>query len=188
MSRESTSTSIPVPPDVQSLARSVKRFLNSNGIEATETQIYLGLCILCSVVFFMAIKLIASLISYALYALVILFCALALTIPPKDSFDAKKELKRVIRGENLPPGENHVNLENKKGIKGFFERAFIRAEASVTGEILSLAGHEVTIDTYAVVHISRVNYSVTNSTCVWVGCFNKWYFIGNFGNEDKKRN
>ena len=51
---------------------------------------------------------------------------------------AKKELKRVLRGEHLP--ENHVDKP-----KGFFDQALSRINATVTTELATGLGYEVSM-------------------------------------------
>ncbi len=160
------------------LFQSINRFLVSNGIPSIDNDIYF---VVLLVILLALVKLFMTMLRYIILALIVLMFALAITLPPTESFDAKRELKRVIRDERT--------VDNVTEKPGFFERAFRRAEASVTGEILSIAGYKVSIDTYYnLINLSKVTYSATNSTCIWVGCFNKWYFIGNFHDESKKSN
>ncbi|EED96130.1 predicted protein, partial [Thalassiosira pseudonana CCMP1335] len=60
------------------------------------------------------------------------------TCPRDDTFDGKRELKRVLRGENLP--ENHPNKP-----KGFLEKALAKVSASIEAEAAAFAGCKVDI-------------------------------------------
>jgi hypothetical protein len=63
------------------------------------------------------------------------------TLPPVDTFDVKKELKRVLRKEQLP--EQHPEKP-----KGWLNKIVTKAAASVTGELLSSAGYTCRHVTY----------------------------------------
>jgi hypothetical protein len=106
-------------------------------------------------------------------ALLVPLCgALRLTLPPVSSFDAKKELKRVLRKDQLP-------AEHPDKPKGWFEKMATKAAASVAGELLASAGYEVRSATYlGLAHVVEVDLDATGTRCRWVGAFNKFYFIG----------
>mmetsp|Transcript_26629 Transcript_26629/g.57259 ORF Transcript_26629/g.57259 Transcript_26629/m.57259 type:complete len:287 (-) Transcript_26629:550-1410(-) len=90
--------------------------------------------------------------------------------PSNDTFDAKKELKRVMRGAHLPE-------ENQP--KGFFEQGFNRLAASVTTELATSLGYEISItDFVGAAKMASVKVPVANAEYYWVGIFGKWRFIG----------
>ena len=108
----------------------------------------------------------------ALALFVPLGIAMRVTLPPLESFDAKKELKRVLRKDQLP--DQHPDKP-----KGFFEKLATKAVASVTGELLTSAGYTLRTKTYfGVVHVCEVDLDATNTKCRWLGAFNKFYFVG----------
>ena len=109
----------------------------------------------------------------ALYLVFVLLlvCYMIQTCPSMNSFDAKKELKRVLRGENLP--ENHPDKP-----KGFLEGLAARVAASVTAELATLPGYEVTMTPFGGVFIlSDVRVPTAKIQCFWVGAFGKWYYV-----------
>ena len=63
---------------------------------------------------------------------------LFITCPTNDSFDGKKELKRVLRGEKLP--EDHPQKP-----KGFLEKAMAKVSASLEAEAAAFAGCKIEI-------------------------------------------
>lgn len=63
---------------------------------------------------------------------------LYITCPTNDSFDGKKELKRVLRGEKLP--EDHPQKP-----KGFLEKAMAKVSASLAAEAAAFAGCKIEI-------------------------------------------
>jgi hypothetical protein len=91
--------------------------------------------------------------------------------PKEADFDAKKELKRVLRGKHLP--ESHPDKP-----KGFFERTAARIAASVATEISTLPGYEVemlNLGGAAVVVTMRIPTS--NLICYWIGALGKWNYV-----------
>jgi hypothetical protein len=59
------------------------------------------------------------------------------TCPSNESFDAKKELKRVMRGYHLPD-----NDPSKP--KGFIGETLARVQAAATAEVAMAPGYEIT--------------------------------------------
>ena len=93
------------------------------------------------------------------------------TCPTVESFDAKKELKRVLRGHHLP--ENHPEKP-----KGYFEQMAYRFAASVATELATLPGYEVTISPLFGAAIWINLYVPTaNTQHFWIGAFGKWFYI-----------
>ena len=60
------------------------------------------------------------------------------TCPRESSFDAKKELKRILRGHHLP--ENHPDKP-----KNFFDKTFSRISAAVATELATGLGYELSM-------------------------------------------
>ena len=93
------------------------------------------------------------------------------TIPSIESFDAKKELKRVMRGDYLPDGD--VNKP-----KGWLDETLAKAKASVTTELATGLGYDVTImSIISAVQLATVKVPSINRSFYWVGAFGKWNYI-----------
>jgi hypothetical protein len=93
------------------------------------------------------------------------------TIPSVESFDAKKELKRVMRGDYLPDGD--VNKP-----KGWIDETLARAKASVATELATGLGYDVTImSIISAIQLATVKVPSVNRSFYWVGAFGKWNYI-----------
>jgi hypothetical protein len=104
-------------------------------------------------------------------ALVLLYVYGLQTCPSMSSFDAKQQLKRVLRGENLP--EDHPDKP-----KGFLEQMATRLAASVTAELATFPGYEVTLTPFAGAAIlAEVRVPTAKMHCYWVGAFGKWHYV-----------
>ena len=91
--------------------------------------------------------------------------------PLESSFEPKKELKRVLRGTYLP--ETHPDKP-----KGFLEGMAARVAASVTTELATLPGYQVTmINLAGAAIVSSVKVPTAKMECYWLGAFGKWYYI-----------
>ena len=97
------------------------------------------------------------------------------TLPPNSSFDAKKEVKRVLRGHHLP--DDHPNKPRRGN---FLEEWGAKITASVATEVGAAAGgYEVEMTPYlgGVATHAVVTLPMLNLTCEWVGCNNAWYHL-----------
>jgi len=123
-----------------------------------------------------------SMLAYSLLRLVTSFiyfvvipgfiCYLLQTCPVVDSFEPKVEMKRVLRGDNLP--ENHPN----KPSSSFLSQTFARVKASVSTEIATSLGYEVSLQTfYGLFIIANVRVQSMNSDLYWIGALDKWTFV-----------
>ena len=94
------------------------------------------------------------------------------TCPKEESFDVKKELKRVLRGYHLP--DTHPDKP-----KGYFESITARVTASVTAEIATLPGgvQVVKRPLWGVAIITTAQVPNTNMQYMWIGAFGTWYYI-----------
>jgi len=93
------------------------------------------------------------------------------TNPPAESFDAKKELKRVLRGHHLPN-------DHPEKPKNWLERTASRVIASVTTELATSTGYEITMtDILGLASIARVRVPSAHIEVFWIGCFNTWTFV-----------
>jgi hypothetical protein len=91
--------------------------------------------------------------------------------PSPESFDAKKELKRVLRGKHLP--ETHPDKP-----KGFLESVAARVAATVTTELATLPGYQVQMTNLAgAAIVSSVKVPSAKMECYWVGAFGTWFYI-----------
>jgi hypothetical protein len=94
----------------------------------------------------------------------------AVSTCPTD-FDAKKELKRVLRGHHLP--EDHPEKP-----KGFFEDLAARVAASVTTELATLPGYELAMTPIAgAMVLVDMKVPTAQTRHYWVGAFGKWYYV-----------
>lgn len=94
------------------------------------------------------------------------------TCPAESSFDAKKELKRVLRGKHLPDGHQD------KPAQDWFSQTIARVTASVGTELATAMGYEVSfMHIGGVCTIAIVNVMVTNSEYYWIGVFGNWRYL-----------
>jgi len=101
-----------------------------------------------------------------------LFWYLHQTCPSDDSFDAKRELKRVLRGHHLAD-----NDPNKP--KGFFRKRMARLGATLQTEIHTAMGqqHATTISPIATIaKVARIRVQQSNREYTWIGIANRWIF------------
>ena len=90
--------------------------------------------------------------------------------PSAESFDAKKELKRVMRGAHLP--EEHQP-------KGWLEGQVNRLAASISTELATSLGYEVRVtDYFGAAKLSAVKVPVAGLEYYWIGVANRWLFVG----------
>ena len=116
----------------------------------------------------------AALILYVL-ALPIMYLYLVQNCPSDASFDAKKELKRVMRGHHLP--EDHPDKP-----KGFFSETLARVSAAVTAEVATGLGYEITMISMAgAVKVACVRVPAAKMDYYWAGLVGRWYFV--YSNE-----
>lgn len=87
--------------------------------------------------------------------------------PSVESFDAKKELKRILRGHHLP--ENHPEKP-----KGFLSETFARIQATVATELATMPGYEIQMTDVASVAILAVaRVPAVETEYYWVGAANR---------------
>ena len=112
----------------------------------------------------------ATLVGLSVFAIPILFYAYQ-TVPSNESFDAKKELKRVLRGAHLPE-------DDPSKPKTWLEQTLARVQATVATEVATGLGYEVTLTSllgFATVAFLRVPMAKVD--CYWLGVFGKWRYI-----------
>ena len=97
------------------------------------------------------------------------------TCPPNDSFDAKKEVKRVLRGHHLPDDHPH---KPRRG--NLLEEWTARISASVATEVGAAAGGyttEIAPLLGGVAKHASVTLPTLGLTCEWIGCNDTWYHL-----------
>jgi len=91
--------------------------------------------------------------------------------PTIESFEPKKELKRVLRGHHLP--EDHPDKP-----KGFLSETFTRLQASVAAEMATFPGYEVTTMNFGGACIgAKVRVPSVNADLYWIGILGKWRYL-----------
>ena len=92
--------------------------------------------------------------------------------PTNASFDAKRELKRVMRGHQLP--EDHPDKP-----RGWLAENLARVAATVTTELATgLSGYEVEMwDVAGAAKVATVRVASINAECVWIGWFGRWTYV-----------
>eukprot|EP00977_Amphora_coffeiformis_P020853 scaffold8602_cov196-Amphora_coffeaeformis.AAC.11 len=113
----------------------------------------------------------AAAILYIL-AMPILYLYLVQTCPSDESFEAKKQLKRVMRGHHLP--DDHPDKP-----KGFLSETLARLTATVTAEVATgLAGYEVTLVSLAgAAKVVCVRVPAAQMDYYWVGAVGRWIYV-----------
>jgi hypothetical protein len=90
------------------------------------------------------------------------------TCPTVESFDVKRELKRVMRGAHLP---------EEKQPQGFLERTMNRVAASIGTEWATSLGYELSVDDYwGAGRVAWVRVPVAGMDFCWVGAFGELIF------------
>lgn len=118
--------------------------------------------------------LLSSLTILLLLPLLYLYATTTNRPPNAETFDAKRELKRVMRGAHLPEAAHR-----RRRPEGFFERGFNRLAASVTTELATSLGYEVGVtDYFGAARTAAVKVPAAGAEYYWLGVFGKWRFIG----------
>jgi len=102
------------------------------------------------------------------------------TKPDQSTFDVKKELKRVLRADNLP--DSHPDKP-----KTFLGKLATKAAASLLGETATALGYSVRFNEILWCLVSvEVKLVVEKRKLVWVGLCNKWYYVGAWHEEGEE--
>lgn len=114
----------------------------------------------------LVLKIISSAINLLTILLIpVLYLYASANCPSNDTFDAKKELKRVMRGAHLPKEQQP---------KGFFEQKLNRFAASVTTELATSLGYEISMTDFAgAAKMAAVKVPVASAEYYWLGVFGK---------------
>jgi len=99
------------------------------------------------------------------------------TCPKTDTFDAKKELKRVLRGEYMP--DNH-----REKPKNWLEETVTRLQATVTAEVATGLGHEVFFtNIFGLCILVTVHIPVMKIKLYYVGICDRWRYVLHMNSE-----
>mmetsp|Transcript_8562 Transcript_8562/g.13257 ORF Transcript_8562/g.13257 Transcript_8562/m.13257 type:complete len:297 (+) Transcript_8562:68-958(+) len=124
----------------------------------------LGLIVVLKVIF-------AAMFSIYILLLPGLFIYAVQTCPSDDSFEAKKELKRVLRGHHLP--DDHPSKP-----KDWLSRTIARVSATVATELATGLGYEISMQNYfGALTIAWVGVPTAKEEFYWVGIFGKWRYV-----------
>ena len=161
---------------VQSSFRSVERtytnFMNPgndsnpnhNNVDSNHILAGAVVAILCTSLLINLIKICTR----VLFIFIPLYVVMVCTCPRASDFDAKKELKRILRGSDLP--DDHPDKP-----KSWLEKTAAKISASVQVELTTAAGYEVSIENYFnAFQVALVRVHAINSEFVFIGCLNKW--------------
>ena len=122
--------------------------------------------------------------SVSIVILPTLYTYLYYTCPKDESFDVKKELKRVLRGYHL--SDDHPDKP-----KGYLESAMARAVASVTVESTILTGYKLELTSYrGAFTVAKVKLPSKEMEVYWIGIAHQWHHVytRNLGENAKKSN
>jgi hypothetical protein len=112
-----------------------------------------------------------SLTLVTLFVLPAVYMVLVQTCPKPESFDAKKELKRILRGHHLP--DHHPDKP-----KGLLSETLARITASVATELATLPGYEVTtIGLAGAAWIACARVPSVEMDYYWIGLHHTWYYL-----------
>lgn len=107
------------------------------------------------------------------------------TCPANATFDAKKEVKRVLRGHHLP--DDHP-AKPQKG--NFLEEWTARISASVATEVSAAAGGysvEIAPLLGGCAKHAQVTVPTLGLTCEWIGCNETWYHYRTYTPESQQQ-
>lgn len=94
------------------------------------------------------------------------------TCPNDDSFDAKKELRRVLQGKYLP--EDHPEKP-----KDWFSKAMAKVGATVGAQLAaSTCGYQVSrYNVFGLCTFVTVRVPLVQKDVYWVGIFGRWKYV-----------
>lgn len=113
----------------------------------------------------------SSLASLSILIVPVVYFYLLTTCPTAESFDAKRELKRILRGHHLP--DDHPDKP-----KGILSETIARIQASVTTEIATLPGYETTMVPLAgAALIVCLRVPSVQKDFYWIGAAKIWTYF-----------
>jgi hypothetical protein len=111
----------------------------------------------------------------ALLALPVAYVYATMNRPPNDTFDAKRELKRTMRGAHLP---------EESRPKGFLERSLNRLAASVTTELATSLGYGVSLtDCLGAATLACVTVPCNGLEYYWIGIFGECCYVSTWSSQ-----
>lgn len=126
-----------------------------------------------------ALKIVLSSIGSFFVLSIPCFLVLHSTCPLDSTFDAKKELKRVLRGV-------HLSDDDPNKPKTWLEKATAKITASLATELATGLGYEITfMHLYGFATIAIVTVNAANLQCYWIGTVNKWIYVCEKNLKDK---
>lgn len=91
--------------------------------------------------------------------------------PSDESFDAKQQLKRVMRGHHLP--DDHPDKP-----KGIFQSTMAKWSATLTTELSTALGYEVSMyHLFGACTVASVTVPSVSRTFLWVGFAHRWRYV-----------
>jgi hypothetical protein len=143
--------------------------LNLSEMDTQQLIQYGGMALLVLIVIKSILNIFSSL---AFFAAPILYLYAVQTCPSVDSFDAKRELKRVMRGAHLPEDQQP---------KGFLERTMNRMAASAGVELATSLGYELSVDDYwGAGRMAWVRVPVAGMDFCWIGALGELCYVSLF--------
>mmetsp|Transcript_26037 Transcript_26037/g.30239 ORF Transcript_26037/g.30239 Transcript_26037/m.30239 type:complete len:317 (-) Transcript_26037:1745-2695(-) len=114
-----------------------------------------------------------------MYAFMFLGCLMPIVVlyamsdcPTEETFDAKKEMKRVLRGKHLP--ENHPD----KPADNWLSNTITRVTASITAEVATSLGYEISFFSISgICKLATVTVPSLSQELYWVGIFGQWRYV-----------
>lgn len=149
---------------------SAENILGKLSDEDTSDMAKLSLIFICVVTVLRIISSFKFMINAIVLPLLVLYAMQ--NCPTNESFDAKKELKRVLRGHHLPQGHQDKPADD------WLSRTVARVTASVAAEAATALGYEVSFFSIAgICTVATVDVPISNKEFYWVGAFGSWRYI-----------
>lgn len=125
------------------------------------------------IAFAISLKILATIaLPLMIIALPIAFIYAQQNCPTNNSFEAKVELKKVMRGE-------HIQEREPTRPKGLIAGVIDRATATVQTEVAASMGYEVTLANFGgAFTVATVRYPILQQDLTWVGAFGEWRYLG----------
>ena len=137
-------------------------------VQNRDLIMYGGAALVSAIVFRI---LASSMTALSVLIVPIAYFYLLTTCPTAESFDAKRELKRILRGHHLP--DDHPDKP-----KGILSETIARIQASVTTEIATLPGYETTMVPLAgAAFIVCLRVPSVQKDFYWIGAAKRWTYF-----------
>jgi hypothetical protein len=114
---------------------------------------------------------VTSLMSVYIIVFPLCYVYLLQTCPSVESFEGKKELKRVLRGKHLP--DTHPDKP-----KGYFEKMAAKVSASLATELATLPGYKQEMTSFGgAALLATMRVPSAKLECYWGGALGGWYYL-----------